>query len=427
MQQAGARPSVVLVTIDCWREDALRHMPALDALTCDWRAGTAISQAAATNGAFAALFASEYYPLTYDASGAVRPHIVTISSLLRLGGYRSAAFVAGNPWLEKWREHFGRFWNDSIVGSGDTALPRGGRLRRWPAQAFRFLAMRTAVPARKVLARAWDWYRRQVGPKLLWVHLMDAHEPYLPGLARACQVGLRASYRALLAQRRRGARGDGLGERERAQLRKLYGKCLEGLDGELVRFIRRLDEVDAVLLLGDHGEEFEHGLFRHARLYEECVRTPFRIRWPEAASLPEAFCRPTLRHLDVAPALAVGLGLEPPPSWKGNAAGTDGASLLINASPKLGEAYVGLREPDWKYIRTHALDTGRLKREELYHLARDPHERCNLAENAAFAREKGCMAAALDRELERLGLDPRAGVEAGVGGIEQALRDLGYL
>ncbi len=429
MHTPGSSPNVMLITIDCWREDAVRNMAALNALARSWLWGTALCQGGSTNSAFPPLLASEYPLVAYDEQGRVKPSVVSLPGVLREHGYETAAFVGHNPWLEKWRGHFGEFWNDNICGEGNAVWPRGRLAVRRAGRLLRLAELKTRVPAPEVLARGLDWYDAHDDPKFLWMHLMDAHEPYHPGLRHGWRLGLLKSYRALAAYAMRDGRGDRLSGSHRRQIRRLYGKCIEAIDAAVGDFLPRIPGHDVVLVIGDHGEEFEHGAFRHARLYEECVRVPFCLRWDVGDGPPAAFRSEHLRHLDVAPALAEGLGLPKPDCWKGDPAGGRRVSLAMNGSGKLARFYVSLRTPEWKYIRAHRLDDMAVSRRELYRLEEDPDESRDLADDPRFAEDRRRLEQMLEDELSGSGIDLSSRVESkpGVAGVERHLEELGYL
>src|ERR1700688_75426 len=97
--------SLVLVTVDCLRADHVEFLgysrpvtPFLDSLAESSTVFTdAIVAGAPTYFSFPAILASRYpLALGRDILG-IAPHEQTISTVLKDGGYRTAAFVAGNP------------------------------------------------------------------------------------------------------------------------------------------------------------------------------------------------------------------------------------------------------------------------------------------------------------------------------------------
>jgi arylsulfatase A-like enzyme len=425
MGDAPSAPNVVLITIDCWRRDAVDSMPALARLTDSWRKATAVSESAWTNWVFAALLASEYHGAAYDREGRLKPTLRSLASVLAERGYETGAFIGRNPWLMKWQGHFGEFWNCGTGGEGDAALPAGSRPARAFGRAWRLAALRSRAPAADVLARGLEWYGARSGPKFLWMHLMDAHQPWHPGLPKGLRAGLLRSYAALIAYELQSPWR--LAGWARRQIRKLYVKCLECIDEALAEFLGRLSAQDVVVIVGDHGEEFDHGVLRHARLYDECLTVPLFVRWPGASEPPAALRSDTVRQRDIAPALLQGLGMEVPAGWTGDPSGADDVSLLLGGSPAIGRRCTGIRTSRWKYIRTRCHETRRLLGEELYDLQDDPGEARDLAGDARFAEVRAELAEMLEREQERRRLRPDIEAKPGVAGVEQHLRDLGYI
>ena len=157
---------------------------------------------------------------------------------------------------------------------------------------------------------------------------------------------------------------------------------------------RILDELDAqgvlndtiVLFLSDHGENLgAHGLWHKMVAYEESIRVPLIMRWPE-------HIRPALRSdlpvslIDVAPTLAGLCGLPLHEDWRGldlSAVARGATSGLHNRTlfalhRPLGD-WMGT-EP-WRMIQTdgmkyiwHFGDSA-----ELFDLRSDPFETVNLA------------------------------------------------
>jgi len=127
--------------------------------------------------------------------------------------------------------------------------------------------------------------------------------------------------------------------------------------------------------MGDHGEEFNHGAYRHARLYDECVRVPFFAR--NMSALDED--APPVRQIDLAPTLLNGVNIDIPDEWDRHTFGRKPrVSFMLNHSPHLGAAYVGYRTSNRKLIKTSD-ETGRTERRtEYYNLAADPNEQYDL-------------------------------------------------
>jgi len=402
MPPADPMPSIVLITVDSWRRDTLGHMSALGKAAGEWLRGTAVCHGASTNGALAALLASAYSSNCYSKRDGLRPGLETLPALLRAQGYATCAILGHNPRLRKWASHFGAFWNHAVPGQAVEGRPTQRPLRRAAGRLCRFLALRPPVRADEVLARGAEWFGETPGPKFLWMHLMDAHRPYHPGLRQARKVGLLRSYRALTAYELQPPAHDGLSRSARRQVRRLYEACVANVDAALARWLHAFQGCGGLVIVGDHGEEFDHGVLRHARLYEECVTVPLCSRWD--ATPPAAFRTDAIRQIDLAPAIMDWLELDVPEQWQGSADGAADMSLLVNASRELGEVYVGMRTSRWKYIRTYRQRTMSLHAEELYDLDHDPAERYNLAGETRYEPTRAGLEQALAQQLDECGI-----------------------
>jgi arylsulfatase A-like enzyme len=218
--------------------------------------------------------------------------------------------------------------------------------------------------------------------------------------------------------------------RDTEHLKALYDSEIHYAD----RFIGRL--IDAIppevlrntliVLTADHGEEFhEHGGWKHGfTLYEEQIHVPLLVRWdghvPAGSRL-----RGTVRLLDLAPTLVRAVGGRVDPAWEGvdllpalqrrsplprlaafaqhmmigplrTAAVLDGRKLIL-FNPRT--PYTPANDLE-AYLWTQ--DLHRLRRVELYDLARDAGERSNLAGEAGGAAEEiGRLQPILHRQLDR--------------------------
>lgn len=136
---------IVLVTVDCWRYDAPDRMPTFSSAVSGFDCTDAVAQGAATNSSFPPLLASRYYPSAYTPSGEVRDDVTSLPQALSSEGYETGAFVASNPFLGKWADHFDTFWNDGMVETD--ADNNREELVSSVKKISRFLLLRDRMPA----------------------------------------------------------------------------------------------------------------------------------------------------------------------------------------------------------------------------------------------------------------------------------------
>jgi arylsulfatase A-like enzyme len=148
--------------------------------------------------------------------------------------------------------------------------------------------------------------------------------------------------------------------------------------GRLFDAVRHLglEQHTLVAVLGDHGQAFgfPHDTYIQGRTaYEEDVHVPAMF-WFPAKYRSQMRSDAVASHVDLAPTIAELAGLAAAADWQGR-------SLFDGDRPDRAYFYVaqdeftlGLRDRNWKYIFN-------LRRgvEELYDLARDPHEQRNVA------------------------------------------------
>ena len=334
------RPSVLLVTVDTLRPDALGFVagrnatPSFDALA---RAGFAFPHAVSP------------VPLTLPSHASIMTGVVprrhgvrdngqplparlpTLAERLRDEGYATAAFVSGFP-LQR------VFGLDRGFARYDDALPQGRE--GWTERK----ADETTRKALAFLATA----RR---PFFLWVHYYDPHDPYEPP---------RAFWRG-------GARGSYDGEV--AFVDHYVGELLAGARARAPNLL--------TVMTADHGEALgEHGEVTHGYyVYDSTLLVPLVFSWPgrlRPGSSPRA-----PRILDVAPTVLDLLGLPALPD-------TDGVSLraALEGRPWTpAPAYLETVLP-WTYfgwaplsaVRDERFKLIEAPRPELYDLAADPGE-----------------------------------------------------
>jgi arylsulfatase A-like enzyme len=206
--------------------------------------------------------------------------------------------------------------------------------------------------------------------------------------------------------------------------------------GRLVEALERSGRFENTIFVvsSDHGEMLgNHGFVEKALMYEESVRVPCLITWPDAipagqrvaAPLGGVDLAPTLLELagapvpgtvegrSLAPAITGGTAPQPAPVFAevASAEAIYGGSL-DRLDPAQYAAHVMVRDGGWKYV------WNRFEVDELYDLAADPAEMDNRAASPACAGRVAEMRRLIVAMLERTGpglFDWCA--EAGTGGI----------
>jgi len=405
---------IVLITIDCWRYDAPAKMSNFLETLDEFVRSDSITHAPATDGSIPGILCSRYYPQAYDEEGKVKSGIKPLPEILSEAGYSTAAFSAANPFLGKWAQYFDTFWNGDFSDPSDrnTIFQAGD-------YAARLLTLRQKFPAETVIKRAKGWYREQKGPRFLWIHLMDLHEPFHPGLKRGFSSGLLQSYRSLLEYRFGDERTEEtLSESTQRQIERLYWDCVDKLDYQIEDIIDWFDEDTTIVITGDHGEEFDHGVYRHARLYDECVRVPLFIR----TDLNCDFGGDIHRHLDLAPTLLRGLGIDYPDEWEGSTTTeVTRPAFLLSHVPQLSKFYAGLRTNEFKLINSYDEATGARTDMEFYEMHGDTAEQQEVTSGPVEEYQSN-----VDEFLKRIDVDIASFERNPIDTVEQRLHELGY-
>lgn len=395
-EQLGVRPvarDILLVTVDCWRHDAPAEMPQLQTDLADATRTDAVTAAPATRGSFPAILNSRYYPEAYTGFNQLRPGQTSLPEALSAAGYETAGFVGSNPFLSAWADRFDSFWNDDLDAES-SVLPQGlASAVESLRTGLDYARMRSRVTATDLAQRAARWYDSTAGPRFLWVHLMDVHVPFLPGLRRGLSEGALATFLAHLKFVRDPA---SLSAAEYATLERLYWHSVDRLDETIGKVLSVVDDDALVAVTGDHGEEFDHGEFGHARLYDECVRVPLFVR--NGGSEFETGGAP-VRHLDLPVGLLDAVDAPVPEDWTGEPLSTEPTpAFMLNHSPRFGAVYAGVRTDRWKVIRTFDAETMTHEQTELYDLRADPGETTDLT---ADRKVPGALQTTLDDFLAR--------------------------
>jgi arylsulfatase A-like enzyme/Tfp pilus assembly protein PilF len=399
-QPSSAHPDVFLITIDTLRADHVHcygydkaETHALDRLAHDGvRFTNAFTPSPITNTAHASiltgLYPSDHGVTTFGARlSNTHP---TISRLLHDRGYQTAAFIGAvildsdvaSPGLDA---GFDTYANFPPAAQAKKSSSRFGRVERRAADVVR-------------MAEQWLATHRS-GPRFVWLHLYDPHDPYEPPEPYATKYKDR-----------------------------LYDGEIAYADHELAGFLSFLDrngwyDKSLIVAVGDHGEglgehgEDTHGIF----LYDSTTHVPLLVKLPGSHS--SSVITQQARTIDIAPTIAEaahsaagkfdGVALQRLFTAKGEdreAQGETDYPLQFGWAPLRS-----VRVPSFKYIEA--------PRPEFYDLKQDPRESHNVYEpwNAEVQRLRAELAAARERAPKG---EPAADVPQST--IDE-LKALGYL
>ena len=394
----SARPSLVLLTLDTTRADALgcyggvgASTPNLDALAArGTRWARALTPAPLTFPAHCSLLTGldpPFHGVRDNGTAILPPTLPTLATVLAARGYRTGAFIASRV-LDR---RFGLARGFQTYGDRMAAERQGEH--GYPERN-----------ATAVTAEALAWLSRvpRGRPYFLWVHYYDPHSPYAaPGASRSVTVARRYAGEVAFMDRE-------------------IGRLLAALPA-------RADTV--VAAVGDHGEmlgehaERDHGLL----LYRSSLDVPLIVAGPGVRAghvVPQTV---GIRGLPAALLLLLNAA---------DAAGPFGAPLPglegagrqpPAAAPVYSETWLPATAYGWSPLR--AASDGRLRyvlapQPELYDFVADPGETRNLVaqRTAESQRLRGFLA-----DVERTSARRAVKEAAPPPEVVQALRSLGYL
>jgi arylsulfatase A-like enzyme/Flp pilus assembly protein TadD len=349
-----ASPDVFLITIDTLRADHVHcygydkiQTPTLDALAKDGvRFSHAFTPSPITNTSHTTILTG-LLPSSHgvtDFAIPLAPNHPTLAELLKRRGYHTAAFIGAiildskslAPGLDRGFDYY-----DNFPAKSDSKA-RWGRVER---------------RAGEVVDHASKWLAAHpTGPRFIWIHLYDPHDPYEPP----------APYSTTYKERP-------------------YDGEIAYADAQLARFLAVLKKQgiynqSLVVVVGDHGEglgehkEDTHGIF----LYDSTIHVPLIVKLPtdsDGGRVVEA----QVRTPDILPTVVEVTGASPPSRL-------DGESLrpLIKAGNEpsriaFGETDYPLRF-GWAPLRSLRTETSKYieaPRPEFYDLKSDPGEMRN--------------------------------------------------
>jgi arylsulfatase A-like enzyme len=172
-----------------------------------------------------------------------------------------------------------------------------------------------------VAATAREWFSENANRRFVaMVHYYSTHTPYDPPAeyrSMYCDPEYDGPISAFYASHREAIERGKYAptEADERQIRDLYHAGVTQADamiGEVVEELRRQGVLDdtIVVVTSDHGESLgEHGLWEHNFMYQDNLRIPLLLRWPDG--LPQgAVVEGLVESIDVLPTLTELMGLE---------------------------------------------------------------------------------------------------------------------
>ncbi|MBL8841303.1 MAG: sulfatase [Planctomycetes bacterium] len=274
-------------------------------------------------------------------------------------------------------------------------------------------------------------------PRFLWVHLFDAHEPYVAPTPPKSFLEKYASEPRLLAWLAERGFPEEVADlaqhgRDVVAQQNLYDGALRFMDQQLGVLLERLAaeplrSTTTVVLVADHGTALgQHDHVGHGICWDEQLRVPLLIRVPGVAPALHEMALSTLDLWPTVAALAPGL-LDP--EWLRQCRGSDVLAVdhesrpLFAISGRQG-SLASVTAGRFKLIRDERGDS------HLFDLEADPHEQRDVA--ADHPQVVAALRRQVDAEVERQKRAHalhRRGSEAGAidPKLLEELRELGYV
>jgi len=438
--------NVLFLVVDSLRYDAVADgefdTPNLDALAAEGVSfSRCFSQGISTAPSMTAMLTGRY-PLDYGGHWYLEEDQPTMAQQFRQNGYNTGA-IHSNPNVSRLRNFHRGFdtFEENILPFDPDGLVENApdRLLRYANKFARILRRTPYLPAEQVNRSLSEWIRSTDDPWFLWTQYMDVHGPYLPG----GDFGYRNKFRAERLWRKAAVNApEEITPEEHDELWTNYRKEVEYLDREIGSFLDELDERGlledtAVVVVGDHGDEFEeHGLYGHKNLpYDELTRVPLLMRFPDSTSVDQSTTVDTMvRTIDILPTLLdlvdADCSTEMEDRFEGESllpviGGEDPSyDAVVTEKEVRGEDYLrlGFRTDRWKYLYD-----GKNDERYLYDLSNDPEESDDVAERHPDIAEQ--FRERLNERLTRVEATSTGVAVPNVEddhGVEERLRALGY-
>lgn len=301
------KPNIVLLTIDTLRSDRLGCYGFRPSITqnIDWlaersvRFTQAITGGSWTQAAFPVILTSTNASMYGGCLAPLSPARPMPIQWLQKQGYRTAGFSTSPLLSRQYGYHQGfDYFVDLVPEEKDPRLRRikGGHfLLKQPithslARLFGVCSRpaRLYVSAEQLTREVCDWISANPTPFFVWAHYMDVHWPYHLEDRLIKPGEIAQAWRDVVHLHDANWNGAVITEVQRDHYIRLYEEAVAYTDqqlGLLFDFLesRRLIEDTLIIILADHGEEFqEHGRWGHweDNLHDEIIKVPLLIKPP---------------------------------------------------------------------------------------------------------------------------------------------------
>lgn len=403
--------NVIFITIDCLRADYVNEKISPNICKIA-NSGVIFKNAIATGSwtpaSFKSIFAS-VYPFNDNGELSVKKH-VTLAEILKKNGYKTIA-IQDNPWLSKMYGYNKGF--DVFIGNL-TSPKEGNRkfsnlinllkyiyIKLDPKHKLTFitaiystLTKQNEKTAEHLTQYALDELKNTAQPFFMWVHYLDAHEPYYP---RNANIFKKLKYIRLNKVTKNATK---VSKSDINILKDGYISEINNIDKNISSILDYIESSELkgntyVVITSDHGQQFfEHGGYGHGMLlYEELIHVPLIFRGP---NIKKDKVESVFSNINLAPTILGLLGIKANSSFMGQ----NLSNLLVNSSSKniksinsfaiseegrnqrstsgintnLENKYmrISCRTDDWKYIYNKDCS------DELYNLKDDSLEKINI-------------------------------------------------
>jgi arylsulfatase A-like enzyme len=433
--------NAILITVDCLRYDRLSVFgydrpvsPCMDALAEEGAfCHESIATGPNTRTSFPGILCSSY-PLMYGGYAQLTGAREVISERFQDRGFRTVGVNTNTQlhsrfgWDRGWDIYYdseSTFVHDSAVELGDDqaatsqsrtddylesakakiydTLDQDGLTYRLVESIYRRIGTRSPPHDSAVQAvdRTFEFLDALPGekPLFLWVHFMEPHSPYVPAATyrdefMADPISEGDMWRI---NDKVNTHEEDATNREIDIVSDLYDASVREVDDQIGRLIDGLRDRgywddSAVLLCGDHGEEFhEHGTLAHGgRPYDELIRVPLIARLgDENIAFPDG----VTSTIDIPPTLLDATfddsemtekfhGISLCPILRGEKPMPENRTVFSQIASggwrkiDLDNRITACRTDDWKFITSVREDDS----DELYYIPEDRYEQENVAD-----------------------------------------------